>query len=131
MRCLFIAVVILSVFQGCKPVVNEKPGWPAIARETKPWSRWWWQGNALTKEGITAEMEAYQKAGIGGLEITPIYGVMGYEDKFVDYLSPKWMELFVHTLKEAERLDMESTWPQVRDGHLAVHGYRMPMPVKT
>ena len=106
LQCLIIIVASVPFFQSCKPVVNEKPGWPAISRETKPWSRWWWQGNALTKEGITAEMEAYQKAGIGGLEITPIYGVVGYEDKFVDYLSPKWMELFVHTLKEAERLDM-------------------------
>ena len=103
---LIIIIAGVSIFQGCKPEIKEKPGWPAIVRETKPWSRWWWQGSALTKEGITAEMEAYQKAGIGGLEITPIYGVLGYEDKFVDYLSPKWMELFVHTLKEAERLDM-------------------------
>jgi hypothetical protein len=90
--------------QSCQ--TKPKPGWPAITRETKPWTRWWWHGNAQTKEGITAEMEAYQKAGLGGLEITPIYGVRGYEDKFVDYLSPQWMELFVHTLKEAERLDL-------------------------
>ncbi len=83
-----------------------KPGWPEIVRETRPWTRWWWHGSALTKEGITAEMEAYQKAGLGGLEITPIYGVMGYENQFVEYLSPQWIELLLHTLKEAERLDL-------------------------
>ena len=99
----FFSLSLLSFF-GCEP--EAKPGWPAITRETKPWTRWWWHGNAQTKEGITTEMEAYQKAGLGGLEITPIYGVRGYEDKFVDYLSPRWMELFLHTLKEAERLDL-------------------------
>jgi hypothetical protein len=83
-----------------------EPGWPAITHETKPWSRWWWHGNQLTKEGITAEMEAYQKAGLGGLEITPIYGVFGEEVTFIDYLSSEWMELFLYTLKEAERLDL-------------------------
>src|SRR6187402_1577721 len=82
MLCIFLA--------GCQPATKVQVGWPAVARETKPWTRWWWHGNAQTNEGITAEMEAYQKAGIEGLEITPIYGVRGYEDKFVDYLSPQW-----------------------------------------
>jgi hypothetical protein len=97
---------LLLITLGCSNQPPAKPGWPAINRETKPWTRWWWHGSALTKEGITAEMEAYQKAGLGGLEITPIYGVLGYEDRFIDYLSPTWMELFMHTLKEAERLDL-------------------------
>ena len=88
----------------CSQPQEVKPGWPAITAETKPWTRWWWPGSTLTKEGITTEMEAYQKAGLGGVEITPIYGVIGYESKFVNYLSPEWMDLFLHTLKEAERL---------------------------
>ena len=104
-RFLFAWLSIIS-FYGCQTKVEDKPGWPVITRETKPWTRWWWHGNSQTKEGITAEMEAYQMAGLGGLEITPIYGVQGYEDKFVDYLSPEWIELFLHTLKEAERLDL-------------------------
>ena len=104
-RHLFI-ILCFIVFESCTPPVRVKPGWPAITRETKPWTRWWWHGSAVTKEGITTEMEAYQKAGLGGLEITPIYGVLGYEDRFVNYLSPQWIELLLHTLKEAERLDM-------------------------
>jgi hypothetical protein len=85
---------------------HQQTAWPAVHRETKPWTRWWWHGSAVTKEGITAEMEAYQKAGLGGLEITPIYGVQGTEKQFVNYLSADWIELLLHTLKEAERLDM-------------------------
>ncbi len=77
-----------------------------MTRESKPWTRWWWHGNAVTKEGITAELEAFSKAGLGGVEITPIYGVVGYEAEFVDFLSPRWIELLQHTLREADRLDM-------------------------
>lgn len=95
-----------TIFQSCKTSDTIKSSWPAVSQETKPWSRWWWHGNALTKEGITAEMEAYQKAGLGGLEITPIYGVYGYEDKFVNFLTPEWMELLIHTLKEGDRLGL-------------------------
>ena len=51
-------------------------------------------------------MQLYQQAGLGGLEITPIYGVKGAEDKFIDFLSPKWMDMFQHTLAEAKRLNL-------------------------
>jgi hypothetical protein len=40
------------------------------------------------------------------LEITPIYGVKGAEDKFIDFLSPKWIEMLQHTLAEAKRLNL-------------------------
>ncbi|MDQ2658315.1 MAG: glycoside hydrolase family 2 protein, partial [Bacteroidota bacterium] len=105
-RLVLVTVVLCAVF-ACNPraTVSERPALSAT-RESKPWTRWWWHGSAVTKEGLTAEMEAYQRAGIGGLEITPIYGVYGEEEKFIDFLSPKWMDLLAHVLKEAERLDL-------------------------
>jgi len=80
--------------------------WPAITQQTKPWTRWWWQGSAVDKPNLTASMQLYQQAGLGGLEITPIYGVSGYEKKFIDYLSPQWIGMLGHTLKEAKRLNL-------------------------
>jgi hypothetical protein len=80
--------------------------WPAITQQTKPWTRWWWEGSAVNKKDLTWNLEQYQKAGLGGVEITPIYGVYGYEKEFVNFLSPQWMELFGHTLKEAKRLGL-------------------------
>ena len=80
--------------------------WPAITQQTKPWTRWWWQGSAVDKKNLTAAMQQYQQAGLGGLEVTPIYGVKGAEDKFIDFLSPKWMEMFQYTLSEAKRLNL-------------------------
>ncbi len=108
MRLVLVIVVLCAEF-ACNPraTVSERPAQSApVTRESKPWTRWWWHGSAVTKEGLTAEMEAYQRAGIGGLEITPIYGVYGEEENFIEFLSPRWMELFAHVLKEAERLDL-------------------------
>ena len=91
--------------------------WPEITRENKPYARWWWPGSIVTPADITANMEKYQKAGLGGLELTVIYGVKGLENRFINYLSPKWMEMFTHTLKEGVRLNMSielanaSGWP--------------------
>ena len=91
--------------------------WKPITQQTKPWSRWWWEGNAVNPKDLTYNMETYQKAGLGGLEITPIYGVKGEESKFIDFLSPKWVEMFKHTLNEGTRLGLgidvanASGWP--------------------
>jgi hypothetical protein len=80
--------------------------WPEITSTTKPWSRWWWLGNIGTKQDFSVQMERYAKAGLGGLEITPIYGVRGQEKRFRDYLSPEWMSLLDHVLDEGQRLGL-------------------------
>ena len=46
------------------------------------------------------------KAGIGGVEITPIYGTKGFENKFIDFLSPEWMNILAHTINEGKRMKM-------------------------
>ena len=105
----FILVMTLLVL-STNLTVSSSPqndlDWPKITRQTKPWTRWWWLGSIVNKQDLTTEMEKYQKAGLGGLEITPIYGVRGLESRFINYLSPQWMEVFEHTLKEADRLGM-------------------------
>ena len=51
-------------------------------------------------------MVEYKKTGLGGLELTPIYGVKGYEENFISYLSPEWMKMLVYTLDKVEELDL-------------------------
>lgn len=80
--------------------------WPAVSPEAKPYTRWWWMGSAVDKENLTYNLEELAKAGIGGVEITPIYGVKGKENSYLEYLSPQWMEMLAHTQSEAERLGM-------------------------
>ncbi|MDZ7900411.1 MAG: glycosyl hydrolase [Arcicella sp.] len=98
-------------------IAAAQPKWKPITQQSKPWSRWWWEGNAVNRKDLTYNMEAYKKVGLGGLEITPIYGVKGYESQFIDFLSPKWVDMFKHTLKEGTRLGMgidlanASGWP--------------------
>ena len=107
-------LLFLLLFQA---LPAQELSWPEITRETKPWTRWWWPGSIVTPTDLTAAMEKYREAGLGGMEIAVIYGVKGQEDKFIKYLSPRWMEMFTHTLKEAERLNMgielanASGWP--------------------
>jgi hypothetical protein len=80
--------------------------WPPISTQTKPWTRMWWLGNIGTDQDFTSELQKYAQAGLGGIEVTPIYGVKGEEDKFVQYLSPAWVGRFEHILREGKRLGL-------------------------
>jgi hypothetical protein len=110
---LFTIFVLLIVFAGGYAQLQ----WPVITQTNKPWTRWWWQGSAVNKTGLRAAIKKYRQAGLGGLEITPIYGVKGTEQQFIKYLSPQWMEMLQFTLQEAKRyglgIDMATGtgWP--------------------
>lgn len=80
--------------------------WPEISKEAKTWTRWWWMGSAVNKKNITQSLIAFEKAGLGGVEIEPIYGVKGHEKEFINYLSPEWLAMLEHTLSVADSLDM-------------------------
>ncbi len=92
-------------------MTTENNIWPEITAESRPWTRWWWLGAAVDKENITRLMETYHQAGLGGVEITSIYGVKGQQDNNIEYLSSKWLDMVNHTISEAERLCMVVDMP--------------------
>lgn len=98
---LFLAAASLSLAQNATDL-----GWPELTRENKPWTRWWWPGSAVDRASLTHQLEKLAQAGIGGVEITPIYGAKGYEDRYLEFLTPKWMEMIEHTGREAQRLGL-------------------------
>lgn len=95
-----------SAAPAAEPPPDSALAWPTVHRETKPWTRWWWLGNAVDEPNLTRELETLAAAGFGGVEITPIYGAKGYEDRFVRFLSPRYVALLAHTAAEAKRLGL-------------------------
>lgn len=85
--------------------------------EAKPFARWWWMGSAVDKENLNYLIPEYGKAGIGGLEITPIYGVQGNDANDIPFLSKRWMEMLDHCnkvgAKAGVKIDMNTGtgWP--------------------
>ena len=104
-RWLALALAIFSALANAA-APEQAPVWPEVTVSAKPWTRWWWPGSAVDKTHLTAQLEAIAAAGIGGVEITPIYGPRGSEARDVDYLSPAWMEMLEHTAREAARLGL-------------------------
>lgn len=75
---------------------------PAAAR---PWVLWFWLNGNITREGITADLEAMQRVGIGGAMIMEVN--QGTPRGPVDFMSKEWRALFKHTVDEARRLGLE------------------------
>ncbi|MCF7709296.1 MAG: hypothetical protein K9N52_10395, partial [Verrucomicrobia bacterium] len=83
-----------------------RDAWSSPPNTMRPWTYWWWPGSAVDEKNITRQLQLFKQAGLGGVHIIPIYGVKGYEDMFIKYLSPKWMNMLAHTTSEADRLGL-------------------------
>jgi hypothetical protein len=106
-----LAALLLSSGAAAEPVdAPAAPAgaiaWPSPTRTARPWTRWWWLGSAVDAPNIERLLVEYRDAGLGGVEICPIYGAKGYEKRFIDYLSPQWMEMLSVATRTAARLDM-------------------------
>ena len=66
--------------------------WPLTWPEAKPGTRWWWMGSAVDRDDLEWNLTEYAKAGIGAVEITPLYGVKGNEKHERSFLSADWMQ---------------------------------------
>jgi hypothetical protein len=79
----------------------------APPESARPWVYWVWMDGNLSEKGITDDLEAMNRAGIGGVIIMEVN--VGIPRGHVDFLSPEWRRLFKHVVAEAERLGVEIT----------------------
>jgi len=71
----------------------------------RPWVYWFWLNGNITREGITADLEAMQRVGIGGVLIMEVD--QGAPLGPVPFAGDRWRELFGHVVNEAHRLGLE------------------------
>jgi hypothetical protein len=88
---------------------ESKPRWETDfqtpPQAAQPWVYWFWLNSNITREGITADLEAMHRAGVGGVLIMEVD--QGTPVGPVAFASPKWLELFKFACTEAQRLGIE------------------------
>ncbi len=77
---------------SCQWAAVNSQSWPTPKPEAKAGTRWWWLGSAVDKTNLQWNLSEYARAGIGAVEITPLYGVQGNDKNNIDFLSPRWMQ---------------------------------------
>ncbi|KQK25486.1 glycoside hydrolase [Chryseobacterium aquaticum] len=86
--------------------ISAQNPWPTVTETAKPWTRWWWMGSAVDEKGLDKQLTTLNKAGFGGVEIVAIYGAKGFENTYINYLSPEWMKMLHFTTSKAKILQM-------------------------
>ncbi len=98
---LLLAAIPLAG-QARPDLIKDFQSPPASAR---PWVYWFWLNSNITREGITADLEAMKRVGIGGVLIMEVD--QGAPLGPVPFAGTRWRELFKHVCAEADRLGLE------------------------
>jgi hypothetical protein len=86
----------------------------------RPFVRWWWNGDRVTKEEVLRELDVMKDAGIGGVEINPIKwnqnaDAMGIKE--LSWGSEEWLDVVEAAVKGAKEkgitcdMIVGSGWP--------------------
>lgn len=73
----------------------------------RPGVYWYFMDGNLSRTGMTRDLESMKAAGIGHLVFLEVN--VGVPRGPVNFLSEEWQDLFVHAVREAERLGIEIT----------------------
>ncbi len=107
MRQFFVMFLITVILFSCTDKRRSR-----LSREfkdppayTKPWVYWYWIDENISKEGITRDLEAMARVGIGEALIGQVSP--GGKRGKVKMLSPEWWEMVRHAVGEGQRTGVD------------------------
>lgn len=105
LRTLFLAACLggLSPNHGYADALERAFLSPPDSARPVVW--WHWINGNITREGITADLEAMRRVGVGGGIIFNVHGSAPAGP--VRIMSPEWRELVQHAVTESARLGLE------------------------
>lgn len=120
-----LLIALLCGLAACRPVGRVCPGTVskltagfAVPQDSTRTKVWWFHGETeTTREGITADLEAFRRAGVGGV----VYYDQVHNKRTPDALpamSSAWWEMLLFAAAEAERLGL-SFECHVSNGYVA------------
>ncbi len=111
MNTIVGCVLAISFLTGCHTVATVSSGTPSDVNfahppnAARPWVYWFWLSGNVTREGITADLEAMKRVGIGGVILVEVE--QGTPAGPVAFASPEWRKLFTFVCAEADRLSLQ------------------------
>jgi hypothetical protein len=109
---LIAAVALLSLYAS--PSRAQTPqdspdtlerGFATPPASARPHTWWHWINGNISKEGITADLEAMAHAGMGGAQIFNVD--VGIPAGKTPFMSHEWFDAMAHAAREADRLGLE------------------------
>jgi len=110
-ECLAIALCLLSGLGRVEASQSLEEGFRRPAQSAGVRCFWWWLNGNVTKEAITRDLEEMEAKGFSGAMIFDAGGAEQRGNRQVPagpmFTTSAWRELFVHAVKEADRLGLE------------------------
>lgn len=106
---LLIALLMPSLGARVNHVESLQERFQSPDSEASPWIFWYWMNGAVTKEGITADLEAMKEIGLEGTYLMPIRDSsrVQFMENCVLQGTPRWWEMVEFSMQEADRLGLE------------------------
>lgn len=106
---LIVCVAVDSLAQSKNQLSQIEQNFLNPPQSAKPWVFWYWMHAAVSKEGITADLEAMKEVGIGGAYLMPINDTTSKIpfQPTARQLSPEWWKLVTFAMQEAKRLGLQ------------------------
>ncbi len=108
MKTILTTLTILlfaASFSGLARAGSLDRGFREPPVEARPWVYWFWLNGNITREGITADLEAMKRVGVAGVLIMEVD--QGAPVGPMDFMGEPWRDLFRHVHTEAKRLGLE------------------------
>lgn len=122
-KIVLVSIIIIITACSQRPASSGDDfftGFVTPPADSRPFVRWWWNGNCIEGDEIKRELDILKAAGIGGVEINPIAmpeEVVNLSARPLEWLSKEWNELFILAAREAKKRGMitdlivGSGWP--------------------
>ncbi len=111
---VFVVLILSRTVAGFAAVISSvdlEKGFADPPAESRIYAYWWWLNGNVTAESITRDLEEMKKMGWGGAAIMDADGSNQRENRPVPagprFGSDRWRSLFVHALREADRLGLQ------------------------
>lgn len=107
-----LEVIVVSALCALTGIVSAADGlaksFAAPPPSARPQTWWHWMNGNVTKAGITADLEAMKRIGLGGAQIFSVpCGIPTGLVKQVPYFSDDWRAMEQHAAEECARLGLE------------------------
>ncbi len=107
-KLLMLSSIFILMIWSCNNSKNYeivKSDFIKPTDENTVWCYWYWINDDISKDGITKDLEAMKKAGIGGALIGNINPAR--KDGKVPMLSKEWWSHMVHAVEEGKRIGVD------------------------
>jgi hypothetical protein len=106
--CLALAAALIALTLTLAPRATAgslEDGFAVPPADTRPRTFWLWMNGNVTRDGITRDLEAMQRVGLGGVMMFD--GSTYLPAGPAGYLDPTWRGLMTHAIKEGNRLGLD------------------------